>query len=220
MFFESVAEIPQIAEKIGFSIFEIEKSLIDNFDLKNARFLSPNEKGKITVDMVKDFLSATNTKQTSPVFFVVKKAEAMDVEPANIMLKTIEEPKENYHFIFLSENLSALLPTVLSRAEVYVLRQKTDFSAPVVASEEAKALAKRLIAATDSTLPALSRDIAKKKDRLFALSVVSAAIEMSYKSFFLTKNPKFLQKLPNLLTLHDNLERNGNLKLHLIADML
>ena len=38
-------------------------------------------------------------------------------------------------------------------------------------------------------------------------------------SYFATKNPAFLKKLPKLLTLHDNLKQNGHIKLHLIADL-
>lgn len=218
MFFDSVEKIKTIAEKTGFSIFGLPSW--EGLEFKNAFYLRPNEKGIITVDMVKDFLSNTDRRQKSPIFYVVEQPEAMDNAPANIMLKTIEEPKENYHFVFLSKNPSALLPTILSRAEVYFLKKTSHCDSKIEASEEIKDLAKRLMVAKDADLPDLAKKVADKKDRIFALEVVSTAIEMSYKTFFLTSDSKFLKKLPNLLNLYDNLSANGHIKLHFVADML
>jgi len=50
--------------------------------------------------------------------FIVDRADQMDVEPANCLLKTLEEPPGQRTLILLAENTARLLPTVLSRAEV------------------------------------------------------------------------------------------------------
>ena len=79
-----------------------------------------------------------------------------------------------------------------------------------------------MIIAKDKDYVAIMNEIAKKKDntRELALQVLSSAIEMSYKSYFKTGNQLFLKKIPNLVTTYENIAANGNIKLHLVADML
>lgn len=48
-------------------------------------------------------------------FYIIDKAEAMNKNAANSLLKQMEEPPEGVVFILLSDNEKALLPTVLSR---------------------------------------------------------------------------------------------------------
>lgn len=219
MFFNSLEQIPEIAKKTGFSIFVIPKNSIVNF--KNALNLNPDEKTKkISVDSVREYISKTTTKQTSDWFFVVNEPETMQTEAANTFLKTLEEPKENYHFVFLTDKPSALLPTILSRAQIYFLKQTKDFATLSETTPEIKELAKQLMTIRNPDLPSFAKKIADKKDRNFALEVVATTIEMSYKTFFLTNNPRIIQKLPNLLELYENISMNGHIKLHFVADML
>lgn len=83
-------------------------------------------------------------------------------------------------------------------------------------------LAKRLVAASPKDLPEIALEITKSKTepRATALAVTSTTIELLYKSYFKTGNPKFLTKLPGFITLYDNLSKNGHIKLRLVADLL
>jgi DNA polymerase-3 subunit delta' len=47
--------------------------------------------------------------------FIVRRAEELSVSAANALLKTLEEPGAKTHFILLSSQPEALLPTILSR---------------------------------------------------------------------------------------------------------
>ncbi|MDB4939437.1 MAG: polymerase delta prime subunit [Labilithrix sp.] len=47
--------------------------------------------------------------------FVVRRAEELSVSAANALLKTLEEPGARTHFILLTSQPDALLPTILSR---------------------------------------------------------------------------------------------------------
>ena len=47
--------------------------------------------------------------------FVVRRVEEMSVSAANALLKTLEEPGKKTHFILLTSQPDALLPTILSR---------------------------------------------------------------------------------------------------------
>ncbi len=49
--------------------------------------------------------------------FVVDRAEALNEESQNAMLKTLEEPPAHAHLILLSSDPEALLPTVVSRCQ-------------------------------------------------------------------------------------------------------
>ena len=119
-----------------------------------------------------------------------------------------------------------ILPTILSRVEMYFLRTRVDFR-EVKADEKVKAMAKRLMVAKPAELPQLAEEIAKKKKeggkkdgaREFALEVVGTAIEMLYKSYFLTEKEVFLNKLPKFLSLYEALSKNGHIKLQIVSNL-
>ncbi|MBX3191421.1 MAG: DNA polymerase III subunit [Labilithrix sp.] len=48
--------------------------------------------------------------------FVIRRAEELSVSAANALLKTLEEPGPRTHFVLLTSQPDALLPTILSRA--------------------------------------------------------------------------------------------------------
>lgn len=227
MFFDSVAQLPTLAQKTNFSIFALD-SFQAKLELKKvfhaqAIFLEPDEKsGKISVEMVRDFTALTNSKDTKDRFFAVLNAETMNDAAENAFLKNLEEPQAHHHFVLITKTPSALLPTVLSRAQVFYLRTPGSLSAPVEADEKVKTLARQLIAADTTALIALANDLAKKKDnpRGYTLLVVGTAIEILYKTYFATRETKFLKKLPRLLALYENLQKNGHVKLHIVADMI
>lgn len=55
----------------------------------------------------------------SPHVCIIDEAQTMGAPIANAWLKTLEEPKENLFFILISHNLERMLPTVVSRAELF-----------------------------------------------------------------------------------------------------
>ena len=227
MFFDSIIDLPELAQKTNFTIFAVEsndaKAILEKTFKTAALFLSPDEKtGKISVSMVRDFTNLAGTRDTKDRFFVILNAETLNPYAENALLKNLEEPKAHHHFVLITKTPSVLLSTVLSRAQIYYLKETDSVSRPVASSEEVKLLAKRLITADTSNLIALANDLAKKKDnaREFALAVVGTAIEITYKSYFATNQAKFLKKLPNLLALYENLQKNGHVKLHIVADMI
>ena len=227
MFFDSLSGLPAIAKKTNFAIFATDsfeaKNLIKKTYKSRALFLEPDEKtNKITVESVRDFTVLTNSTDTEDRFFVVLNAETMNEASENAFLKNLEEPKPHHHFVLVTKTPSALLPTILSRAQVFYLKEENTLEKPVEASDKIKSLAKELITADAKKLIELSNEVSKKKDnpRGFALEIVGTAIEIMYKSYFFAGEEKFLKKLPKLLTLYDNLSKNGHVKLHIVADMI
>ena len=82
-------------------------------------------------------------------------------------------------------------------------------------------MAKQLLVAKGADLANIAEKISKKKEapRAYALSVVGTAVEMLYKSYYLTGKDVFLKKLPKFLELYDNLNRNGHIKLHIVSEL-
>ncbi|MCB9682958.1 MAG: DNA polymerase III subunit delta' [Alphaproteobacteria bacterium] len=54
-------------------------------------------------------------------FVVVDPAEAMGPAAANALLKTLEEPPEGTHFVLVATHVTALLPTIVSRCQLFRL---------------------------------------------------------------------------------------------------
>ena len=224
MFFDDLAQIPELAGNSGFSIFAVPDPLIDA--VKNPAITVEPTDGKIPIDAVREIIDLCGTRQQQDFFVLVKNADAMNESAENAFLKLLEEPKENYHIVFTVKNPSGLLPTILSRGNLFVLRQENPLAAPLDADATVKMYAKRLLTASPRNLVDLMNAITSEKEykktgnaRPFTLKIVACAIDMTYKSYFKTSNVKLLNRLPDLLKLYDNLSKNGHIKLHLVADL-
>ncbi len=221
MFFDNPDQIPEIAARTNCSIFAINPN-VHKFKIKNSIVISPLEnKVTISIDQIREVVNATRSKRRKDFFFIISPADVMTPEAANALLKTIEQPPEHYHFILLTKMPSALLPTVLSRSQVYFLRKPIDFTEPPKTTPQIKNLAKQLLAAKPQDLPSLAQTIAEYKPgpRQFALQIIEAAIEMLFKTFCQTHQGKWLDKIPKFITAYENISQNGHVKLHLVADL-
>lgn len=223
MFFDDTKQIFEIARRTGFSIFVLPRNLWPNTE----KFLTirPNEKGNIVREQISAVQEFARGKNASAQFIFVAEAEKMVVASENAFLKLLEEPNSNLHIVFLTEKPKLLLPTILSRGELYFLRKVVDFSEKPQANEEVIGLAKEIISANGGKLIEVAEKIAKKgkkseEVRALAIEVTEVAIEILCKSYFLTKNDGFLKRLDKFLELHKNLLTNGHVKLHLVADLV
>ena len=230
MYYDNTANILDLAEKSDFSIFvdREDAEFCHNFsvNLNPSRFtiIEPGKNHTINIDQIREIISSSHTIRKKDTFYVIKNADKMNEQAQNAFLKLLEEPPENYHFVMQVKNAYSLLETVLSRGDIYIKRENSPLDAPVSADEQIKSYAKQLISANESGLVSLMNRITSEKDykkdpRGFTVSIVECAVEITYKSYFKTKNLNFLKKLPKLLNLLDNLKQNGNIKLHLIADL-
>lgn len=224
MFFDDVEQIWDLAGRTGASLFVLPKDVA--VERKGAIILKPEDKSIITIEQVQKMIERLSVRQSREQFIVIRPAEKMGVESANAFLKNLEEPNEKIHFVLITSAPSMILPTILSRVEMYFLRTRVDFR-EVKADEKVKAMAKRLMVAKPAELPQLAEEIAKKKKeggkkdgvREFALEVVGTAIEMLYKSYFLTEKEVFLNKLPKFLSLYEALSKNGHIKLQIVSNL-
>lgn len=223
MFFDQISELNNIAHKVSCSIFVVPPNT--KLKLKNCLTLQPStDKATETigVDNIRNFLANTNNRETTDHFYIISPADTMNEAAQNAFLKTLEEPKPFCHFVLLTEQPGSLLPTIRSRAQIFYLKKSNSLDQPPQAKDKTLALAKKLISASPRDLPALAVELTKSKakTRAATLEIVATAIELLYKSYFKTGNQKFLAKLPNFIKLYDNINQNGHIKLHLVADLL
>lgn len=220
MFFDNLNEIKPIASKTGTSIFVVPDKAEISID--DAIMVQPDEKASITIEQVREMIRRVELRQTNDVYIVIRPAEKLSQEAANAFLKNLEEPGEKVHFILVTSAPGLLLPTILSRGAIYIHRGESPAKAGIDASEEVKGLAKRLLAVKPDGVVALAEEITKHKDgvRAYALSVIGVAIEMLYKTYLLNGKYVFLQKLPRFLAMYDAVERNGSVKLQIVANLI
>ena len=233
MFFDDLSSVFQIARRVGFSIFVLPENFVAAPKTKKVvktaapSFLLPSnsleiepDKGQIRVDQIREVEDFMTTKQTNDQFIVVRHAEKMNPQAENAALKLLEEPKDNYHIVFLTTSLANFLPTILSRAAIFVYKVENPLDQPPAADTKTLDLAKRMITASPRDLGPLVEELTKSKSpREEVLKTVETAIELIYKSYFKTGNSKLLKKLPNLLKLYNNLRANGHIKLQLWANL-
>ncbi|MBR0430783.1 hypothetical protein IJJ05_00630 [Candidatus Saccharibacteria bacterium] len=220
MFFNNIDEIAKIALKTDSAVFVMPKEVV--FNMKKALVISPETKTSITIEQIRDLMSKISMRQLEDSFVIIRPADLLNEIAANALLKSLEEPKEKIHYILITDAPSKLLPTILSRTAMYFMKEKSDIDKEIGADENIKTLAKKIMIAKPADLIDVAEQIVKKKDgvRAYALAVVGAAIEMLYKSYFITNKPVFLKKIPKFLKLYENIENNGHIKLHLVADLI
>lgn len=219
MFFESGAEILEIAKKCGTAVFVVPKNI--KVEIKNALILEPEEKRTITIEQVRNLLEKLGVKQQKDVFVMIRPAELLQTEAANALLKKLEEPNEKVHFLLITDELSQILPTILSRAAIYILKNPLDLKTVIDADEKTKNLAKRLMVAKGAELVDLVEEITKKKDgvRSYALEILGVAIEMLYKTYLITDKKTFLSRLSKFLKAYENISKNGHIKLQIVVNL-
>ncbi len=219
MFFEKSSEIAEIARKVGTAVFVVPKDIV--VEIKNAIILQPEDKSTITIEQVRNVLGQLNTRQVHDIFVIIRPAEMMSEAAANAFLKSLEEPHEKVHFLLLTDSPSRILPTILSRAAIYFLKDKKPIDGAIQADEKIKNLAKRLMVARPEELVDIAEEISKKKDgtRAYAMEVLGAAIEMLYKSYLITGKEIFVRKLPRFLAAYEGISKNGHTKLQIVSNL-
>lgn len=220
MFFEDVNDIGKIARMGETSVFVVPKDA--PVKIPGALVLQPEDKATITIEQVRDVTSLLLKRQLTDIFVVVRPADSLNLEAANALLKNLEEPQNKVHFVLVTDAPSRLLPTILSRASLYFLRPSVDAVRGVNTDEVTIALAKKLIAAKPHEIMALAEEITRKKTntRQSVLDVLGVAIEVLYKTYLINKKTVFLKKLPKFLAAYDAINKNGHIKLHLVADLM
>ncbi len=98
--------------------------LLANSSSYPDHMLLENKDKSLGVDEIRQANSfLQKTAHLGPVkSILITQAQMMTVAASNALLKTLEEPSANSFIILLTDDLDALLPTVISRCSVYAIR--------------------------------------------------------------------------------------------------
>lgn len=92
----------------------------------DVRMVSPDDKGTIAIETIRDLYKTTRAKQEGRQVVIVERADRMSIEAENAFLKLLEEPRAGLTFILTAPQLEALLPTILSRVQHIALQPLPD----------------------------------------------------------------------------------------------
>ena len=95
--------------------------LFDNFSISDFYFIECSDKEQIKTENIRELLYNLNLKNFSAKnkFVIFNDAHLLKEQSANILLKTLEEPKDNTYFILVTSNYSKLPITIISRCQLW-----------------------------------------------------------------------------------------------------
>ncbi len=99
---------------------ELIKLIADGKELNHDKEAERERKAEITVDDVRelDGFTAFKSLDNTPKIIIIDSVDEMNVNAANALLKTLEEPPSNTIMILISHQMQKLLPTIKSRCRV------------------------------------------------------------------------------------------------------
>lgn len=154
---------------------------------------------------VRNLENDTKLTKSEPTVFVIKDIDSSTVEALNAFLKTLEEPNKNTFFILTTKTKRSVLPTIISRCQIIILK-------PEVSTKISK-LADLLISKDIDGLFTLISEI---KDRSEAVLILTEAQSYLHSNISNTDTKEVFAKLLDILTKTQHLiERNGNIKIQL-----
>ena len=92
--------------------FEEEQPLEVNQNIifEDIKIIEPNASNNISVEKIReirDFLSLTSSNSPYKII-IINKAECLNIQASNAMLKILEEPNKNTIFILISNNINRI----------------------------------------------------------------------------------------------------------------
>lgn len=100
------------------------QSLISNND--EVVSIEPlDEKAIISIEQIRNLISYLSTTSDRRRIAIIKNSELMTEQAQNSFLKSLEEPRQNTHFILGANRQSSLLETILSRCQTIQLHSST-----------------------------------------------------------------------------------------------
>lgn len=92
----------------------------DTMNHPDFKILSP-EKGIIRKENIDKLISSMSTSpfESERKVFIIEDCHMMRLESQNALLKTLEEPPEYINIILITNSISKLIPTILSRCQIF-----------------------------------------------------------------------------------------------------
>lgn len=96
-------------------------NMVQRMDHPDMHWIKPEKNGAaIKVDQIRELHTSVflTPQRSSYKLIVIECADRMNVAASNALLKVLEEPSQGTHFILIAEQISTVLPTILSRCQL------------------------------------------------------------------------------------------------------
>ncbi len=145
--------------------------MVQRMEHPDLRWVKPEKNGSaIKVEQIRELqhLAFLSSQRSHYKIIVIECADKLNRAASNALLKMLEEPSEQTHFILLAEQISTVLPTILSRCQKIHFSSANDNSlenllqlADYYAEDSERAV---LVKQADSLITELIALIEKKQD--------------------------------------------------------
>lgn len=95
-------------------------------DKHNVLEITPDDKGSIKIDIIRQLYSQTRTKRSKKLIVLIDNADAMLAPAQNALLKLLEDTPKNTIFLLTAHYPQLMLPTIRSRAQEIDMRPATN----------------------------------------------------------------------------------------------
>ena len=164
------AELPQslvIVAEQGLDGERVSESL-SHSQPSDVRLVVPEKDKKfISVQQVRDVMTSVRTYALERRVIIFRPAGTMTEEAQNALLKALEEPSKKLHFILETEELSQMLPTILSRCQTLTLHRTSSLQDNTLLKQSSvDEQSRQQIRFLAAGRPALIRRLTKQPDLL------------------------------------------------------
>lgn len=110
---------------------------VASFSHPDVSLVSAGDKKSITIEQVRDMTAEAHQKpwEGNYKIFILEDVHRMREEAANALLKILEEPPAHVVFLLTAENEHAVIPTILSRCQIFPIGEHVDDIASRLVSE-------------------------------------------------------------------------------------
>lgn len=186
-------------------------SVTTRFPISTHAYIKPEKtKTVIAVKDIRELVDQLSISTPLPRVVWIEGAEALSPTSQNTLLKTLEEPPANTHFVLTLQNHRLLLPTILSRCELIHLE-----SEHVIADQDLLKIVKT--AMQEGLGGRLTTSVSLGKDRESLILWFQSLLSSLHTTLRTTTNGRSLQILSQITILAttaiDQLNSNGNITL-------
>ncbi|HOB19782.1 MAG TPA: DNA polymerase III subunit delta' [Candidatus Atribacteria bacterium] len=175
-----------------------------------SRISRPEDKQIIPVDLIRAMRDDIIVKpfQNGKKIFFIYEADRMTEQAQNALLKTLEEPPDHACIILLTENMNALLPTILSRCQIFRISSLPVRDAAQIVMQRLGLPAQeaRVYAALARGIPGLALELAGDGDFREQRNRLLAGLDSAGLSGLLELGPVFAQRRESVFNLLDMVE--------------
>ncbi len=178
---------------------KIEKILkLDLLSIK-IKFFSNKEKDSIGISEISELTEWAYLKKTEKELAIILNSQKLTIEAQNALLKLLEEPPEFTIIVLVSVNADLLLPTILSRIEIFIDPEK---SVKISLEKTKNFLEANLL----ERLRIIDNMLLEDEAKIEAEILIGNLLEISPKTF------NNIEALENLRLAYKALSKKGNVK--------